>query len=367
MAMYLPQFHTIPENDTFWGKGFTDWKTVKAAKPLYKDHAQPKIPYEEHYYDLSLKENVEWQCKLAKEYGISAFGVYHYWFNDNANLLTKPAEIMRDSSSMYIKYFFTWDNCSWVRSWSNVKGNDWSPLADQQQSNKGPMVLVEYILGAEKNWEQHYNYIRSHLFSNNYLKINNRPVFSIINYNPEINRMCEYWNKLAIKDGFAGIYFIFKYQLFKEYPADLNFYNYEPHFSAWGNIGSITRVINAVRRRLKLEKKIYIYDYDKVWKSIIKNASEHPEKNFFHGAFVGYDDSPRRGMKRSRIIIGGTPQKFEKYLTEILNISKHQEKELVFLTAWNEWSEGAYVEPDEQYQFAYLQAIRNAVNKASPK
>src|SRR5574344_1717654 len=113
-AMYLPQYHCIPENDEFWGKGFTDWETVKSAKSLYKNHYQPRILLNNKYYDLSKSEIVKWQAKLAHDNGIYGFGVYHYWFNNDKNLLTAPAEILPDNCD--IKYFFSWDNTNWKRS-----------------------------------------------------------------------------------------------------------------------------------------------------------------------------------------------------------------------------------------------------------
>lgn len=363
IAMYLPQFHSITENDEFWGKGFTDWVTVRASCPLFKGHLQPRVPLNNNYYDLSVKENVEWQCDLAHKFGIFAFGVYHYWFNDNKNLLTKPAEIMRDSDSIKTKYFFTWDNCSWVRSWSNVKGNDWSPIVDNKLIKSGPRILIEYILGEEDSWKRHYEYVKSHFFSENYLKIKNKPVFSIINYNEDIKKMCDYWNELAIRDGFDGMYFIFKYSPALKYPQNIQLYNYEPHCSAWFNVGIITRIKNRILKHFKLDKRIYKYDYDKVWKTLLENAKLHNEPNFLHGAFIGYDDSPRRGKNRSRIIIGGTPEKFEKYLGDLLNISRKQNKEYIFLTAWNEWGEGAYLEPDQTTKYGYLNALKAAITK----
>lgn len=357
IAMYLPQFHRIPENDEFWGEGFTDWETVKNAHPLFNGHQQPKIPLNNNYYDLSFNENVEWQCSLASYYGIYGFGVYHYWFNDEKNLLTKPAEIMRDSKTIKTKYFFTWDNCSWIRSWSNVSGNDWSPLADAQQRKDGPKILLEYVLGGEKSWEKHYESLRSHFKSPNYMFIHNKPVFAIINYDENIGRMCKYWDELAKNEGYDGIFFIFKYRLYADYPNDTIFYNYEPHFSAWGNISYLKRIKNALIRKLRIEKGIYFYDYDKVWKALLSNAEKHSEPFFFHGAFISYDDTPRRGRNRSRVITGSTPAKFEKYLTELIRISKKQNKEYIFLTAWNEWSEGAFIEPDTINNHSYLNAL----------
>ena len=161
-AMYLPQYHCIPENDEFWGKGFTDWVTVKKAKPLYKGHTQPRVPLNDNYYDLSQVDSVEWQAKLANEYGIYGFGVYHYWFNNEKNLLTRPAEILRDSKNGYVKYFFSWDNANWKRSWSNVKGNDWVVSADAE--------LMSLLLQFHNPIAQSTNMIRAEFIKNNNIK-----------------------------------------------------------------------------------------------------------------------------------------------------------------------------------------------------
>lgn len=363
IALYLPQFHSIPENDEFWGKGFTDWETVKKAKPLFKGHNQPRIPLNNNYYDLSLKGNVEWQCKVAHDYGIYGFGVYHYWFNNEKNLLTKPAELMRDSSCIQTKYFFVWDNCNWKRSWSNVSGNDWSPIADSNSSKNGPQLLVPYILGSEKDWLNHYNYLRSHFLSKNYEKKDNMPVFSIINTDSRIFAMCRYWNDLAKKDGFDGIFYIFRYSKFKQLPLGSYSYNYEPHFSAWSIRNHIGRIRSFFIRKLKLEKQYYIYDYDKIYRRLIKFAEGCKDPYLYHCAFTSYDDSPRRGNKRSRVIIGESPAKFMEYFKQLLLISSRQNKDYLFLTAWNEWSEGAYVEPDSTFGYSYLEAIKKVTNE----
>lgn len=364
IAMYLPQYHQIPENDEFWGKGFSDWVTVKNAKPLYEGHQQPRVPLNNNYYDLSLSENVEWQARLAKEYGVYGFGVYHYWFNNEKNLLTKPAEIMRDAHGLGVKYFFAWDNGSWVRSWSNVVGNDWAPLADAEKKKRvGPQVLIPYVLGKEHDWENHYNYVREHFLSENYEVIDNKPVFCIFSYSEEIIPMCEYWNKLAQKDGFAGIYFVFRYKIKKEIPSGYKEFFYEPHYSGWDKI-SLRRILCKALKtmHLDIEKGINYFDYDKAWKKLLKNAREHESSDIIHGAFVSYDDSPRRGNERSRIVRGESPKKFEKYLKELMVISNSQNKDYVFLTAWNEWGEGAYLEPDELNGFGYLEALKKVVN-----
>ncbi|WP_198021293.1 glycoside hydrolase family 99-like domain-containing protein [Prevotella sp. RM4] len=369
-AMYLPQFHCIPENDEFWGKDFTDWVTVKNAVPLFEGHQQPRVPYNGNYYDLSLVESVEWQSKVASDYGVYGFGVYHYWFNNEKNLLTRPAEIMRDSTRINTKYFFIWDNCNWKRSWSNVIGNDWAPIADEDSVNKkGPQILIPYILGKESDWRKHYEYVRSHFISKNYEKKDNKPVFGIIWHSKEIERMCNYWDALAREDGFDGMCFVFKYDSYRSFPSNSYQYNYEPHHAAWANPCFFRRVYNRLLRILNINtessEEVIVYDYDSVWLNLLKSAKRNKNPNLFHGAFVDYDDSPRRGRKHSRILIGGSPEKFEKYLIQLISISKEQNKDYIFLTAWNEWGESAYMEPDENRKYSYLQALKAAINNSN--
>lgn len=372
IAMYLPQFHSIPENDTFWGKGFTDWVTVKGAKPLYENHSQPKVPLNENYYDLSLKKNVAWQCKLAQDYGIYGFGIYHYWFNNEKNLLTKPAEIIRDNDDIDTHYFFAWDNISWKRSWSNVAGNDWAPIQDGKQNHTGPVILIPYILGTEKDWDNHYNYVRTHFHSDKYIKVDNKPVFVIYHYSDDIYQMCDYWDMLAKKDGFSGMFFVFrndeKGRFVKKsiLPENCCSFNYEPIRSGWALTNTALVLKQIFRNKvLKARKKnsLKVYDYDQIWKRLLANAKKrYKGKNVFHGAFVAYDDTPRRGEKGT-IVKGSSPEKFKDYMSKLMRISEAQNKEFIFLTAWNEWGEGAYLEPDVSDKCHYLEAIKQITGK----
>lgn len=358
--MYLPQFHQIKENDEFWGEGFTDWVSVKKAKPLFNNHIQPRIPLNREYYDLSQEKDVRWQCKLAKEYGIYGFGIYHYWFNNDKNLLTKPAQIIFENKDIDINYFFAWDNGSWKRSWSNVKGNDWSPLEEKIEDKKGPSVLIPYILGGESDWENHFNYLLPFFNDCRYIRIDNKPVFVIYNYNKEIEKMCAYWDKLAKRQGLNGIFVIYRYDELSPCPNGSNMYFYQPLASAgWQKKYTLSKAFYKLMNFFHLEI-LQSYNYDKIWLQLLSEAKRHTSSNMFHGAFVSYDDTPRRGIK-GKIIKESSPEKFQKYLTELLNICKEQGKEYVFLTAWNEWSEGAYLEPDIENKYAYLTAVRDSL------
>lgn len=365
IAMYLPQFHQIPENDEFWGKGFTDWVTVKNAKPVFVGHNQPRVPYNQKYYDLSKDENVEWQAKLAKESGIYGFGVYHYWFNNQKNLLTKPAEIIRDCKEYPLKYFFIWDDNSWIRSWSNVAGNAWAPVADETAPRKGPTVMVEFVLGEEKEWKNHYLYLRTHFLSPNYEKVENKPVFGIITYKKGMEKMCRYWDELAKKDGFDGIFYIFQRNRTTVNLQWAVTYTYQPHNASLGKKSLPKKIESKVLSLLNIKKKAKLryFNYDKVWTEVLRQSRRDSSNRIINCGFVDYDDSPRRGASRGSIFMGASPDKFKKYFKELVEITKSQDKDYLFLTAWNEWGEGAYLEPDETNGTKYLDAIQEVLKQ----
>lgn len=359
-AMYLPQYHVIPENSEFWGEGFTDWVSVKKSEPQFKNHRQPRIPLDNNYYDLSNPDDVLWQVSLAKKYGIDGFAIYHYWFNNEKNLLTKPAEILLNQNIDGFNYFFTWDNISWKRTWSKITGNDWAPLQDNNSNKQEEKTLIEYILGEEKDWENHFNWCLKFFNDKKYEKIDNKPVFAILNYSNRIADMCAYWSNLAKKHGFNGMYFIYRYDKRKNIPINQNTYFYEPSQSAWDSFTK--KVIHRFRLKFNI-KKVEKFSYDKTYKKLIRNAKNNKEKNQNFGCFIDYDDTPRRGKKGSRCMIGGNPEKFEYYFSKLYEISNSQNKKFIFITAWNEWGEGAYLEPDTHFKYEYLNAVKKVKDK----
>ena len=247
LTWYLPQYHSIPENNEFWGEGFTDWVTVRNAKPLYRGHQQPRIPLDHNYYDLSIRNDVAWQARIAKEHGIYGFGIYHYWFNNEKNLLTKPAEIIRDNKDIDINYFFAWDNASWIRSWSAVSGNALAPVADQKYNKNGRTVLITYVLGKENDWENHFNHLIDYFNDSRYIKVDNKPMFIILQYDNDIQKMCDYWDNLARLNGFDGMYFVFKNKRWFDW-GDRKRFNYEPHHDGWLNPTVWERRIEKIKR-----------------------------------------------------------------------------------------------------------------------
>ena len=356
IAAYLPQYHEIPENNKWWGKGYTDWVAVKKSKPLYEGHKQPRIPLDENYYDLSDTDAIRWQAKLAKKYGVYGFGIYHYWFSDEQQLLTKPAELILENRDIDINFCFIWDNNSWVnKTWKNVKfTNQWAPQFEKNnKSDSG--ILAELKYGDEKSWDIHYAYLKKFFDDPRYIKDDGRPIFGIFqptNDRETLLKMCSYMHELAQKDGYPGILFI-SAATFSRKKIDLEF-RYEPF--------NVCSPLDYIRRKTMLKKDLKEYDYDQVWKKILFNAKYLKSGSTIYGGFVRYDDSPRRGDK-ANIITGESPQKFCNYLKQLLKLSKKQGKKYIYLTAWNEWGEGAYLEPDEDSGYEYLEALEKALNE----
>lgn len=361
VAMYLPQYHRIPENDTWWGEGYTDWKAVKDAKPLFENHNQPRIPKDGNYYDLSQVDSIRTQAELAKKYDVYGFGIYHYWFSSNQVLLDKPAKIIKENTDIDTNYFFMWDNGSWKRTWSNVKfSNSWAPLYEANSS--GPEILAKLEYGDEEEWKKHFDYLLPYFKDDRYIKIDGKPLFGIFNQNNEpdvLKKMFEYWNDCAIKEGLAGVAILGKSNTSKINISDYQF-DYEPATHAWVGKTNIQKALWRIKDNFRLKiGKLKTYNYSKVWKRIINDVNA--DEKYFTGAFVRYDDTPRRG-KKSSIVTGETPELFEKNMTKLLEKTNRMNKEFVFLTAWNEWGEGAYLEPDTQVGEDYLKALKKAMD-----
>lgn len=370
ITFYLPQFHEIPENNKWWGKGFTEWVNVKKAKPLFNGHYQPRIPENKNYYNLLNKTTIEWQANIAKKYGIYGFCFYHYWF-DGHMLLEKPMEIFLNDKNININFCISWANEDWTNAWTDG-------------DNK---TLISQTYGFKQDWIKHFNYFLKFFKDNRYIKINNKPLLII--YRPELigclNEMLDTWNELAIKEGFDGIEFAYQHYNFSTIKnKDDSRFSYQIEYQPQYCMKEIeNRKLIIVLKKLKnkadiffqkiFHKKIEIssifkgnlkkYDYDELWNNILKRNPEN--KKNVPGAFVGWDNTPRKGTRGS-VVINNTPDKFESYMIKQINNAKEKyKKDMIFMFAWNEWAEGGYLEPDEKYKFKYLQAIKNSLEKTN--
>lgn len=372
IAFYLPQFHNIPENDEWWGDGFTEWTNVKSGTPQYKGHKQPKVPLNSNYYNL-LDDNVKiWQAELAKKYGIYGFCYYHYWFNGKM-LLEKPMEQMLKNKDIDIPFCICWANEPWTKAW----------VANDRK------VLIPQKYGEKKEWKEHFDYLLQFFKDGRYLRENNKPI--IIIYRPLvipcIKEMLEYWNELARICGFDGIHAMCAlndtYVEDQKFKCFDNLVEWEPHTARWkkdkksqrGLIGTLKRIrrdsfnwfeertgVDLFKYDFLAQKKKQQYrfmDYDDIWERIIK--MDPVASNSLPGAFVRWDNTPRY-KEKSTIIVGETPEKFKKYLAlQIRHARKTYKTDKLFLYAWNEWAEGGYLEPDEEYGYQYLQAIKDSL------
>jgi hypothetical protein len=342
IAFYLPQFHTIPENDEWWGKGFTEWTNVRKATPLFKNHYQPRTPLNDNYYNLEDVDVMKWQAKLAKEYGIYGFCYYHYWFNGK-KLLEKPLENMLKASDVQIPFCLSWANEPWARTWD---GRDTDVLMPQ-----------EY--GTQKEWAEHFEYLLDFFNDPRYIKIEGKPMMVIYRTSsiPKVNEMIDLWEKLSIEAGFNGLHIVETLNSLQKGPFTLKSeacMEFEPSFTLYHRYYLKYRVIDWLKKKFT---KIEIKNYDNVYDCIVNKKSIKDNKKRYLGAFVGWDNSPRKG-KGGVIILGSTPEKFAKYLKQQFLNAKKLQFDFIFVNAWNEWAEGAYLEPDNKYGYNYIEAIK---------
>lgn len=368
IAFFVPQFHSIPLNDKYWGKGFTEWVNVKNAKPLFEGHIQPRVPLHNNYYNLLDKKTKMWQRDLAKKYGIYGFCYYHYWFNGKL-LLEEPCEQILHDKELDTPFCFSWANEAWTMAWVGKE-----------------KTLIPQFYGNKKEWKAHFDYLLPFFNDKRYIKENGKPLFVI--YRPEsipcLKEMLDCWRKLAIENGFPGIEVINQSVTFaldknsdkKNFDLEIEF---EPSFSRRCMTSKNFKMIKKIRRKvisfceqkfgLDLQRfGLYTYrkisntnrgDYGEAWKNILTRKPLSPKS--VPCAFVDWDNSPRY-KEKALIYLGATPEKFKNYFSELIKKTKTEyKKDIIFIFAWNEWGEGGYLEPDEVNQYKYLEAVRDAL------
>lgn len=359
IAYYLPQFHSFPENDVWWGEGFTEWNNVKGAKPLFKGHVQPRVPYGNNYYDLTDIETIRWQSRIAQEYGIYGFCYYHYWFNGK-KIMEKPMELMLSDNEISMPFCISWANHDWTKAW-------------RQKSKE---ILLKQTYGEESDWIEHYNYLSTFFKDKRYILVENKPLLII--YMPQtchvLKEMITLWNNMAREDGFDGIclgYQHWEYDHIKDKNGNLFDYaiEYEPMLTKSDllyTLPSISRkLLHEVTKKMGFKPykwNMLQYDYDNVWRHILNRRPRDAKS--VPGAFVDWDNSPRYG-RDAFIYPGYSAEKFENYLLERIRVAqKFYKKDFMFMFAWNEWGEGGYLEPDENEKYDRLVAIQNALLRA---
>ena len=348
LAMYLPQYHTFKENNEWWGEGYTEWTAVKRGKPLYNGHVQPRVPLNDNYYDL-VKDGVntwKWQASLAKEYGVDGFSIYQYWFNGK-QLMNKPMEILLEHEEIDINYCICWANESWTRTWYG--------LANQ--------VLMEQTYGTEEDWKKHFDYNLQFFKDKRYIKINNKPLFQIYrSFDIEdLDKMLDCFNKWAKEAGFDGIHVLFGktgWEAEKRNNLADGYYFFEPGYTLNHDFAKMSRISYKIRVAMistinKIKKNKVLERYIPAKNILERIVDRKYEKNDCPCIFPDWDNTPRRSHK-GLVYKGTSPEYFRNCLKKLIN----NNPEIVFINAWNEWGEGAYLEPDTYRRYAYLEAIK---------
>lgn len=362
IAFYLPQFHQNDMNDKWWGEGFTEWSNMKKAEPLFEGHYQPRVPLGENYYNLLDSEVMKWQIDLAKRHGLYGFCVYHYW-SEQGMLLEKPMEAFLENKDLDFPFCFCWANENWTNAWAT--------------DSRNPKVLWKQTYGDEREWKRHFDYLLRFLKDERYIKVEGMPLFVI--YRPEqipnLNEMLDYWNILAAEHGLKGFAYASQQKDFHFDGCDDSRFSYkieyQPDFAQRDLISRKDRIINRIKEKIILNtekltgksipkmQKLQVKNYDTIWEAILKRQPE--SEKMIPGAFVDWDNTPRYG-RRSVVFSGASPDKFYCYMKQqIVHARDVYKKDMLFLFAWNEWSEGGYLEPDEKYGYEYLEGLKKAL------
>ncbi len=358
ICMYLPQYHTFKENNEWWGEGYTEWTAVKRSKSLYKGHMQPRVPLDNRYYDL-LNDGVatwQWQADLAKKYDVYGFCVYQYWFKGR-QLMEKPMEILLQHPEIDLRYSICWANESWTRTWYGIEEE----------------ILMKQEYGEEADWRRHFEYLLPFFQDVRYIKIDQKPVLHIYR-TPDIDcleEMLSCFRKWAVEEGFAGLYIVSaKTAAEQETRTELidGYYYFEPGYTLKHDFGLLHRMYYSgsvlIKSRLNkiLKRKLLERTIPSSWITDRIEERDYSKENEFPGLIPDWDNTPRRSYK-GLAYLGTNPDAFEKTLKIIGQKIKSKKLNYVYINAWNEWGEGAMLEPDEVRRYGYLEAIQKVVSE----
>lgn len=373
IALYLPQFHPIPENDEWWGKGFTEWTNVVKAQPLFEGHYQPHLPADLGFYDLRLPEARIAQAELAKQYGIYGFCYYHYWFNGR-RILERPFQEVFESGKPDFPFMLCWANENWTRTWD---GEDKHVLLEQKYGDEDDRKHIQSLLPYFKD--------------ERYIKIDGKPVFAIYKSTalPDLKRTVEIWREEARKQGIE-LYLCrieTRTESGKSYLEDVldASIDFQPFSEDVGkyNTSIITKQMEKLSYRLKrklfsitkMEKQLRnqeprLYeglsniDYNDYVDFILNNTTYSRDYVFFPGITPSWDNTARK-KENSYILRNANPSKYKEWLSFIYKEFKptSREENLVFINAWNEWAEGNHLEPCQKWGLQYLEATKIALEE----
>ena len=379
IALYLPQFHPIPENDEWWGKGFTEWTNVGRAKPLFRGHYQPKVPADLGYYDLRVPEVREQQAALAREAGVEGFCYYHYWFGKGKQLLERPFNEVVASGKPDFPFCICWAN----HTWSN---KTW----EQSSARVKTSVLMEQCYEGVDDYTEHFYTLLDAFKDRRYMTVDGKLIFviyDILTFS-DVKTFMSVWQNLAKENGLPVFYFIAmmpstlsatidssgkQHRALPNLKSSADLYNYALSlgFDAVNSFGKrrgellskgkYLNLTEAVLNKFGLNKHSN-YNYSKTVKGYF--APEDKWENVYPTILPQWDRTARVGNSDG-VYVGSTPDKFAEHVRRALTFLEDREPEhrILFLKSWNEWAEGNYMEPDLKDGHGYINALRSVIDE----
>lgn len=352
IAFYLPQYHPIPENDRWWGKGFTEWTNVTKAKPLFPNHYQPHLPADLGFYDLRLPEVRQAQAKMAREYDIHGFCYYHYWFNGK-RLLERPFNEVLSSKELDFPFCLCWANENWTRAWD---GKEKHYLLQQNYSEADDRQHIQWLIQAFED--------------SRYIKIDGKPLFIVYRANkiPDPLKTTNIWREEARKRG-IGELFLCRVESFGDEHNDPKSIGFDASIEFqpdWTNMGLPLQKgrLWDFSRKLGLSANAYseqkIYEYATIVERMLTKPS--PLYKRFSCVTPSWDNTARR-QKNATILKNSSPEIYEHWLREAIKKTTTDKdgNKIVFINAWNEWAEGNHLEPCQKWGHSYLKATQKVL------
>ena len=342
IAAYLPQFHPIPENDEWWGKGFTEWTNVAKAKPLFKEHYQPKVPADLGYYDLRLPESRQAQVDLAREYGVEGFCYWHYWFGNGRRLLERPFSEVLSSGEPDFPFCLAWANHDWKDKTFKLNGAD--------------RVLIEQLYPGREDCILHFSTLLPAFKDKRYITVDGKPLVYVYGpgFIPNLAELIPLWRQLASNNGLKGLHFVA--QTYDTKKIDL-------YLAKGFDAVNINRIFDFAGKDEPVGSRRWrIADYQEVSKCF--HGAEDYREDCYPCIFPNWDPSPRTG-RNGHILTNSTPAAFKAHVMNVLETVKNKspEHQIIFLKSWNEWAEGNYIEPDSRFGRGYLESLKEALSE----
>ncbi|CAH1904804.1 Glycosyltransferase WbsX [Candidatus Nitrotoga sp. HW29] len=352
ICFYLPQYHPIPENDEWWGRGFTEWRNVAKAKPLFPGHYQPHLPADVGFYDLRLPEVREIQAELARQHSIHGFCYYHYWFNGR-RILERPFNEVLASGKPDLPFCLCWANENWTRVWD---GGERNVLLEQHYSHEDDLAHIRSLIPAFKDPR--------------YICIDGKPLFLVYRTEllPDPEKTASIWQEEAKKAGLPGLYLVRVENFVKDVdPGSIGFdaaVEFAPDSSKAGKTlfrGHMTNLLVKLNMLPTVFRDSRVYSYPATVQGML--SKPEPSYRWFRCVSPMWDNSARRSVN-ANIFIGATPSIYKQWLSKTVARTRQRhtgDEQIVFINAWNEWAEGCHLEPDQKWGRAYLEATRDAL------